>query len=769
MQKRLQQALPDILIAVFLFFVPLVLFFPQTIGGKTLLPVDNLFAFEPYASLAEEYGVGTPHNGLLSDLILENYAWKQFAREQITQGEIPLWQPYIVGGAPFLAAGQSSMLYPFSLLFLIMPLSAAYGWFTVSQLWLAALNMYIFARVLGIRRPGALIAALTYQLSGFFMVSVVFPMIIATAAWLPLELAMIELTIRQGKALGGQPATIPWVAVGAIGLGMATLAGHVEALYFTLLVMAFYAMWRLIAGLVATWNEPGKWGKLIRRSLWLLLLVGMGLALGAVQLIPAYELASRSFREGAASLAQVRSWAYPTRRVIAFLMPNFFGNPAHHSYFDVFTWQRVPLTINALGDPINNTHWGIKNYVEGGAYLGLLPMALALFAALHWIIGRGKEGKGKLKFVSLTPTLGNENRGRPYRLIFGVLSILSVSFIFGTPTYAILYYGLPFINQSHSPFRWVWPLTLSVAVLAGFGIEILTPKDDDDTGVKGISFWFGWGGIAAGVLTLLGLIASRLLYSSIDGLVQHTFEGLALAPNAFPDGRAFYSYQVQNALIFAIMVLLTGTVLLLSRTGRGINLPGRLKSALPQLKNGLPVWLLLAPIVVIVDLGVAIYGFYPATDPALLRVTPPSINALQARTLMGRSADIPPIDYSPYLWRFIAYEEPGADTMNSNIGWLNHLEDASGYDSLIPGQYADYMRIIQPQDDLPYNRIAPLYSSHPDALDSPLLDLLNVKYVITETPIDNPKYELSWHDDSVLIYTLFSSNLGHISGAVGLS
>ena len=67
--------------------------------------------------------------------------------------------------------------------------------------------MYILARVLGIRRPGALVAALAYSLSGFYVVSIVFPMIIAAAAWLPLELAMIELTIRQGKALGGRPAT----------------------------------------------------------------------------------------------------------------------------------------------------------------------------------------------------------------------------------------------------------------------------------------------------------------------------------------------------------------------------------------------------------------------------------------------------------------------------------------------------------------------------------------------------------------------------------
>src|SRR5690606_14259729 len=226
-----------------------------------------------------------------------------------------LWQPNILGGSPFLAAGQSSMLYPFSLLYLILPLWAAYGWFTVLQLWIAGLNTYVLLRVLGVRRPGALISALAYQMAGFMLASAVFPMIIATAAWLPLILAMLELVLRQARALNGLPASLPWAAVGAGALGMAALAGHVEALYFTLLVAAFYAAWRLGAMLLARRREPGLWGCVLRRGLWAALMVAGGLALGAVQLIPAYELASRSFRAGEAGFAQVLEWAYPARRV----------------------------------------------------------------------------------------------------------------------------------------------------------------------------------------------------------------------------------------------------------------------------------------------------------------------------------------------------------------------------------------------------------------------------------------------------------------------
>jgi len=724
MKARLHNALPDILILTLLLVVPLLFFAPQTLGGKTLLPVDNLYQWEPYRSLSDDLGVGRAHNPLLSDLILENAAWKLFARAEIADAEIPLWQPHILAGSPFLAAGQSSMLYPFSVLFLIMPVHAAFGWFTVLQLWLAGAGMYLFVRVLGVRRGGALISALTYQMAGFMLASVVFPMIIATAAWLPWLLAMLELVIRQRPVLGGQPASLPWAALGAVALGMAALAGHVEALYFTLLVMAFYAAWRLLAELVAGWRERGIWRRVAMRGLWAALMVAAGLALGAVQIIPAYELASRSFRSGAASLQDVLGWAYPPRRVLAFLMPNFFGSPAHHSVLDVFTWQRVPLTTNALGQPVSSTAWGIKNYVEGAAYTGILPLLLAAGAVVHWVAGRlrGRGGPHVSRY------LARESAARPYRALFGVLAALSASFAFGMPTYALLYYGLPFINQSHAPFRWVWPLTLCVAVLAGFGAEAVTlPQGEGERGRRRqLADVLGWLGIGGGAAVILGVVASRLLYGALAGLVERVFFSLAGAANAFPDARAFYSYQAINALIFGVMLLLAGLAVRLMRSGRRA---GRA-----------PAWSVFAALVVALDLGAASWGFNPAADPALLDAVPPSIAWLRER--------VDPLD----PWRLAVYEEPGRDTLNANMAWLHGLEDISGYDSLIPAQYAEFMQALMPQGDLPYNRIAPLYTTFPEALDSPLLDLLGVRYIVTELEIDNPRFMLAYEDEAVRIY-----------------
>jgi hypothetical protein len=87
-------------------------------------------------------------------------------------------------------------------------------------------------------------------------------------------------------------------------------------------------------------------------------------------------------------------------------------------------------------------------------------------------------------------------------------------------------------------------------------------------------------------------------------------------------------------------------------------------------------------------------------------------------------------------------------------GW----QDIRGYDSIIPRQYVELMNRIQPQaNELLYNRIAPIYSQPGGdvyaALDNPLLDLLNVKYVLTEHAMcPNPGWQEIYRDESIGVY-----------------
>ena len=92
-----------------------------------MLPADNLFQWPPWQDSAPAFDAAIPHNALIGDLIIQNYAWKRFVLSSLSGGEIPLWNPFLFAGAPFLANGQHAALYPFSVLFLIVPLMKAAG------------------------------------------------------------------------------------------------------------------------------------------------------------------------------------------------------------------------------------------------------------------------------------------------------------------------------------------------------------------------------------------------------------------------------------------------------------------------------------------------------------------------------------------------------------------------------------------------------------------------------------------------------------------
>lgn len=711
----------DGFIIALLFLLPLILFWQQTMGDRTLLPTENLYQYEPYRTYREVVKAPEiPHNHLLDDLILQNYQWKSFIRQQLAEGEIPLWNPHQFSGVPFMAAGQQSTLYPLSLIYYILPLTAAYGWFTVINLWLAGVFMYLYGRGMGMSRFGAALSGIVYQLAGTFIASVVHPMIIGAVVWLPLLLLMIEYILRK-RSLFGKPATIPWIAIGAAALACNILSGHVEITIYTLLISGYYAGGRLLWDAWTSRSQSGviKNGvikNLLQRGASLLAMVALGLTLGAVQLIPLYEAAQSNWRAEKADFDTVLSYAHKPRNFLLFVMPNFYGSPAQHTYFDVFDMQTQPVDfVNVAGNRQTNTDWGIKNYVERALYLGILPLLLAgfaVFSALRHTRQKSPE--------TITDDVGTRHASsvntRPVVFLYAVLILFSLTFMFGFPTYALVYI-LPGVNQLNSPFRWIFGVTVGVAVLAGFGADAIRrhPTSARRLGIATTGL---------GAVVLAALVASRLLWSQVEPLVERVRLGMSGAETAFADASMFYSYQFGNILVFGAMLVLSGIVLiLLSRDKAQFT---QNPSRLILVSQGFALAL------VAVDLMIASWGFNPASDPALLDFTPPAIGWLQTQT---------------DGWRYAVVNGGGHDIMRANMTLAFGLDDITGYESIIPRQYVDYMSGIRQQDQLIYNRIAPLNISDQNAdggdfidiLLSPRFQRLNVRYIVTHKSVDFPE------------------------------
>ncbi|MBA3532161.1 MAG: oligosaccharide flippase family protein [Ardenticatenales bacterium] len=125
----------------------------------------------------------------------------------------------------------------------------------------------------------------------------------------------------------------------------------------------------------------------------------------------------------------------------------------------------------------------------------------------------------------------------------------------------------------------------------------------------------------------------------------------------------------------------------------------------------------------------------PATPVEAATFTPPSIQWLAER-------------HEPGAWRYTTLTKDWA-ILNANSGMQYGLEDIRGYDSIILKHYVQFMQAVSRQDQLDYNRVAPLRVDAPP--DQELLDLLNVRYMMTDQAIEWPGWTLAYEDE-VRIY-----------------
>ncbi|MBI4318963.1 MAG: oligosaccharide flippase family protein, partial [Chloroflexi bacterium] len=607
-------------------------------------------------------------------------------------GKIPLWNPYLFSGVPFLAAGQYAVLYPLGIVFYLLPLPQAYGWFTALHLFLAGLFMYVYVRVIGLDRFAAAISAISFQFCSFLVVSFLWPMVLSTAVWTPLLLAIIELAIA-GEEKGRGPRII-WPLVGAIVVGLQFLAGHMEISFYVLFTLLYYTVCRL--GMLGARGRGSGAGEgrmaLIASRLvsvarvggMLAAMVALGVGIAGTQLVPFQEVIRENFRSGYATYQDVIGWALPRLQALSFVMPDFFGNPTHHSYFDLFELRTKLVGDNFLGKPTDPPHtifWGTKNYVEAAAYVGILPLVLALVAMI-----------------------GRRNR---YTWIFASYAVFSLLLAFGSPLYAIFFYGIPGFDQLHTPFRWIFPYTISIAVLAGLGAAHLVSHRPVPRKGRGDAV-IGGTALALGVGALLVLAGALLFREQALHVANALLVRSERLKEDFGSGQMLFSYEFRNFAIFGALLAASGAVILCSRTAR-----------LAQM------WKYLAVLLLVGDLFFFGIGFNARSDPGLLKLVPPAVDFLRS---------------DKELFRITSFGDE--DVLKPNLAMTYGLQDIRGYDTIILKQYVGYWKLMEEPYGLLYSMIKTV--ARPDSLNSRLLDLMNVKYVLTTRSIDSPGYELAF-------------------------
>ncbi len=629
-----------------LFLVILVLlFFRDLWSGDDVLVTTNMSRWMPWTAGATWAEMARP--GFRDDSAATYYPRRLFSSREIAQGHLPLWNHFILCGTPHLADFQSGVFHPLNLLLTPLDPATAQGIFVVVHLLLGGVFFHLFLRRLGVGSAGSLLGALSFLWSAHFAIYHGQPPQIATAAYAPLILLLTHKQITEGGA-----RLLP------LAVALTVLGGFPETIFYSLTLGALFGvfLWLTLPG--GGRREGGA------RLLGLAGLLAVGVGITLVQLLPTAELAGASARK-VVPLSTILGEAQPSpHSLIRVLLPDFFGNPVEGT-----SW--IAAFQGSLPHP---------NDLGFIGYAGVLPFFLAVGALLF---SRRKEVA-----------------------FFAAAAAVTLLLLFSSTLFGAYYHLSPLARFSSAIHRLQFPFILSIAALAGMGIDEVRSR-----AARGP--WRGVVLYVAAVLLLipvgagvLRLAGPRIHQAATDSLIRvevaeaergRSVVGLGGEGYRFLSGRSeeWMKFQWKGYGRFALLLGIGAVPLLfLRRTGpvAGVALLFTLASVAAD------GWLF-SRMYYTPQPRESVYAEVPSLQPLLDDPEPFRI----ARVTGG------------YL-------------LPANTALPYGLEDVEGVNALQRADYGDIFRAIHPALFPDGRRVLPLPAVRYMAY--PIWDLLNVKYFL---------------------------------------
>ncbi|MFQ3549558.1 MAG: hypothetical protein SNJ70_07385 [Armatimonadota bacterium] len=388
---------------------------------EALLPGEYLAQMKPWSSVLEAPEVPLQWNPLHFDAISQFYPWRVFYAREMSQGKIPLWNPHQFGGTPFLANGQSAVLYPINLLFLIFNPIRAFTIIALVHLFLAGVFTFIFARSLKCSSSASIICAVAYTYCSFNILWLELPTFLSVAVYLPLALFAIH------KAYGRK--SIFYGILSGLPLAVCVFAGHLQIALYVFICAFLWWIFLIIKESITN----GTAVTLKKLTLPFLLCFLFAFLISAPQILPSIELGKISHRTVAADeegYNRFISAGIPPYKWVLFLLPDYFGNPSLNTYY--------------LGSS--------ADYIEHGMYVGIFTIMLAV-----------------ISFVLI--------KRNSYVLFFVLIFLFSVLSALGTIVNKPIYFWVPGISSFGGPHRIILLAQFALAMLAGYGIDYLLKLD----------------------------------------------------------------------------------------------------------------------------------------------------------------------------------------------------------------------------------------------------------------------------------------------------
>ena len=433
---------------------------------------------------------------LHSDQYLAGYAFREFAAHTLrTTGSFPLWNPYIYGGLPYVAAMHGDIFYPTFLLRMIMPTDVAMTVGFMVHIFLAGLFTYYFLRAWGLGFYPALIGGLAYMMGGP-IASYVSPGHdgkLFVSALTPLALWMLIRGIRDGRL---------WAfGVFALATGLGVLSPHPQLLQYMLLVSGAFALFLAFAAGDDRVKLPRRTA--ITRLGFSAAAVVVGMVMGAVQYLPVMEYVPWSPRAGGKGYDYATTYSFPIEELINTYIPQFSG--------------------------ILDNYWGRNGIHLHSEYLGV---AVLILAVLGFTAVRSARRHNFARFWLAT-------------MVIALLWALGGS----TPFFHIIYALVPGTKFFRAPSTIIYLVGLAIAVFAALGVER----------VLAVQFTRGYlikWAVAAGVMLLLG-VSGGLTSMATALAIPQMAERVPLGASALVVG-SLRSFIAAAATLGVLLAVLSG-------------------------------------------------------------------------------------------------------------------------------------------------------------------------------------------------------------------
>ena len=297
-------------------------------------------------------------NFYMRDLTRYYYPTKQILRDIVQGGEFPWWNRQFSAGQPIAANPEHEVFYPLTWLILLPSYDLGYRLHILVHIYIGLLGMYALLRSMELRVPAAFFGALAFGLGGLYLSYVNLLPILFCAAWLPLTCLFVRRFLLRPNRRD--------FALSSLFLGLQFLIAEPTTVVQTGFLIGMYALYR-------GWYAAREWGhpwshaipEMLSRVLFIALISGAAIAVGAAQMIPAIDHVGESARSRTFDFSLVSAWSLPWAKLAELIYPNFLG----HISIKQVMWYWGGGLYPGMGSPF------LFNI-----YCGLLVTALAVGA-----------------------------------------------------------------------------------------------------------------------------------------------------------------------------------------------------------------------------------------------------------------------------------------------------------------------------------------------------------------------------------------------------